>query len=472
MSAEVEQMPVTKHGVHTLCFRSLKRTHDTFISDHGCMPEPDKTAEEMKKAIKTKQEYGGLEKSQPKAAKIPGRALAIEGEKTLAITDGKSLVGDGDISKQNRTENIPTPIARPNQHGAIVPVKTDKEKQEEKIKIAQRKAPVMPKPKWRAPWKLYRVISGHIGWVRCVDFEPGNEWFVTGSNDRCIKIWDSASGKLKLTLTGHISEVRGVKVSTRHPYIFSCGQDHTVKCWDMEYNRVIRHYHGHLSSVYGLDLHPTIDVLVSVGRDACGRVWDMRTKANVMTLTGHTNTVAAVRCQAAEPQVITSSHDTTVRLWDLAAGKTHCTLTNHKKSVRALALHPKQYSFATAAPDNIKQWKFPDGNFIQNVSGHNAILNALAINSDGVMVSGADNGTMQWFDWRTGYNFQRYQAPVQPGSLDSESGIFALAFDKSESRLISCEGDKTIKLYKEDAEATEETNPILWKPEVARRKRF
>ena len=40
MSAEVDQMPVTKHGVHTLCFRSLKRTHDTFISDHGCMPEP------------------------------------------------------------------------------------------------------------------------------------------------------------------------------------------------------------------------------------------------------------------------------------------------------------------------------------------------------------------------------------------------------------------------------------------------
>jgi len=56
------------------------------------------------------------------------------------------------------------------------------------MKIAQRKAPVMPKPKWRAPWKLYRVISGHIGWVRCVDFEPGNEWFVTGSNDRLIII--------------------------------------------------------------------------------------------------------------------------------------------------------------------------------------------------------------------------------------------------------------------------------------------
>ena len=79
---------------------------------------------------------------------------------------------------------VPTPVARPNEHGALVPVAGQKERHEEKMKVAQRKAPVMPKPKWHAPWKLYRVISGHIGWVRAVDFEPGNEWFVTGANDR------------------------------------------------------------------------------------------------------------------------------------------------------------------------------------------------------------------------------------------------------------------------------------------------
>lgn len=26
-----------------------------------------------------------------------------------------------------------------------------------------RKAPTMPKPRWHAPWKLYRVIAGHLG---------------------------------------------------------------------------------------------------------------------------------------------------------------------------------------------------------------------------------------------------------------------------------------------------------------------
>ncbi|KOB87930.1 hypothetical protein PFDG_04364 [Plasmodium falciparum Dd2] len=64
------------------------------------------------------------------------------------------------------------------------------------------------KPKWHFPYKLYRVILGHSGWVNCVDVDISNEWFATGSNDRLIKIWDLASCKLKLTLTGHINSIR------------------------------------------------------------------------------------------------------------------------------------------------------------------------------------------------------------------------------------------------------------------------
>jgi pleiotropic regulator 1 len=87
-----------------------------------------------------------------------------------------------------------------------------------------------PVPQWHAPWKLMRVISGHLGWVRCVDVDVSNEFFVTGSADRTIKVWDLASGVLKWTLTGHISTVRGIAVSDRHPYLFSCGEDKMVKC--------------------------------------------------------------------------------------------------------------------------------------------------------------------------------------------------------------------------------------------------
>lgn len=64
-----------------------------------------------------------------------------------------------------------------------------------------------------------------------------------------------------------------------------------------------------------------------------------------------------------------------------------------------------------------------------------------------------DNGSMYFWDWRSGYNFQKLNSIAQPGSINSEAGIFALAFDKSGSRLVTAEADKTIKIYKEDENA-------------------
>ncbi|XP_017316551.1 pleiotropic regulator 1 [Ictalurus punctatus] len=510
---------VQKHSVHTLVFRSLKRSHDMFVSDHAKQVSLDEESHKLKMAVKLRAEYTpvlhmpvlkeGKSKVAPNALDLYDSSgyTSAESDPEYLITGthpypsapGVALTADTQLQKMpseaavhSMALSLPPAQARqdmartaasvgdihrhagaaersqPPQHSlALMEAGGMKNSA-----LIPRKSPTMPKPQWHPPWKLYRVISGHLGWVRCLAVEPGNQWFVTGSADRTIKIWDLASGKLKLSLTGHISTVRGVAVSSRSPYLFSCGEDKQVKCWDLEYNKVIRHYHGHLSAVYDLDLHPTVDVLVTCSRDATARVWDIRTKANVHTLTGHTNTVATVKCQSVEPQIITGSHDTTIRLWDLIAGKTRATLTNHKKSVRALVLHPRQYTFASGSPDNIKQWKFPDGNFIQNLSGHNAIINTLAVNSDGVLVSGADNGTIHMWDWRTGYNFQRIHAAVQPGSLDSESGIFSCVFDHSESRMITAEADKTIKVYKEDDTATEESHPVNWKPEILKRKRF
>ena len=131
----------------------------------------------------------------------------------------------------------------------------------------------LQKPEWHPPWKLFRVISGHLGWVRSVAVDVGNEWFATGAGDRMIKIWDLATGTLKLSLTGHINTVRGLAISPRHPYLFSAGEDKMVKCWDLETNKVIRHYHGHLSGVFCLDIHPTLDIIVTGGRDSCARVF-------------------------------------------------------------------------------------------------------------------------------------------------------------------------------------------------------
>lgn len=339
----------------------------------------------------------------------------------------------------------------------------------------------VPTPQWHAPWELNAVVSGHLGWVRSIAFDSSNEWFVTGATDRTIKVWDLAKcvagseGGLKLTLTGHISAIRGLCVSPRHPYLFSAGEDKMVKCWDLEYNKVIRHYHGHLSGVFCLALHPILDLLLTGGRDSVARVWDMRSKHQVHCLGGHTNAVSSLITSGVDPQVITASHDSTIKLWDLAAGKCMSTLTQHKKAVRSLAVNPREMSFVSGASDNLKKWQCRDGKFLKNMSGHNSPINALAVNEDGVLVSCGDNGSLSFWDYDSGYNFQKSKTIVQPGSLDAEAGIYAASFDNSGSLLVTCEADKTIKIWRESPNATQDTDPIdmnAWTKECLALKRY
>jgi pleiotropic regulator 1 len=462
---------------------SAKRTREIFAADTLSYPDINLDLESPRIPTRIHQEYRNVQELPVAlAAKMATAAsTAAEKRRKLKNANAEEQASDPKIRKKIEASSEKAEKAKGDQSmalavrsgkgGAAPNAKGPTPMRDTPSSSLVRKDTVRQvKPDWHAPWKVMRVISGHMGWVRSVAVEPDNQWFATGAADRTIKVWDLASGKLKVTLTGHISAVRGLAVSPRHPYLFSCGEDKLVKCWDLETNKVIRHYHGHLSGVYSLSLHPTLDVLVTGGRDGVARVWDMRTRTNVHVMGGHKGTIADLQCQEADPQVITGSMDSTIRLWDLAANKTMAVLTHHKKSVRALTLHPKEFTFASGSAASIKQWKCPEGAFMQNFSGHNSIINTLSVNEDNVMFSGADDGSVSFWDWKTGHRFQETESIAQPGSLDAEAGVMCSTFDKTGLRLITGESDKSIKIWKQDDSASEESHPLDWKPTLGRQK--
>ncbi|KAJ8766281.1 hypothetical protein K2173_022340 [Erythroxylum novogranatense] len=474
----LEMEPVEPQSLKKLSFKSLKRALDLFSPVHGQFTPPDSESKRIRMSHKINVEYKGIKSASelPLQANsnatgrghepsVPSNALALPGpdeSKDSRKSGAQNALVVGPSLQPKPTNNV----GFSGKSTAVISASGPSERNFSTAALMERIPSKWPRPVWHPPWKNYRVISGHLGWVRSVAFDPSNNWFCTGSADRTIKIWDLASGRLKLTLTGHIEQVRGLAVSQRHTYMFSAGDDKQVKCWDLEQNKVIRSYHGHLSGVYCLALHPTIDLLLTGGRDSVCRVWDIRTKMQVFALSGHDNTVCSVFTRPTDPQVVTGSHDSTIRFWDLRHnGKTMLTLTHHKKSVRAMALHPTENCFASASADNIKKFSLPKGDFLHNMlSQQKTIINAMAVNEDGVMATGGDNGSLWFWDWRSGHSFQQSQTIVQPGSLDSEAGIYALSYDVTGSRLVTCEADKTIKMWKEDENATPETHPINFKP--------
>lgn len=303
-------------------------------------------------------------------------------------------------------------------------------------------------------YRLLRVIAGaHQGWVRSVVPDPvSNEWFVTGSADATIKIWNLATLQLQATITGHIMAVRALAVSSKYPYLFSGSEDKTVRCWDLERTNhpsgcQIRNYHGHVGGIYAMALHPELDLLFTGGRDQVVRVWDIRTRTEVMVLTGHRSDITSLASQTGDPQVISSSMDGTIRLWDLRKQTTQLALTHHTKSIRSMVMHPEEMTMTSGdSSGNIKQWVLPGGELLSEFGTKEDIINSMAINpTDNTLFAGYDDGKMEFYDYVSGKVIQSDVSTPVPGT--NESAIYASSFDMLGLRLIVGEGDKSIKIW-------------------------
>ena len=286
---------------------SLDHASNPSFSIHPTTPAPSTAADQINVASRIRNEYEHVRELPPAlAAKMASAAsTAAERRKKIKAQNAEEKASDpkmqrmidGASEKAEKARDVQSMqlTLRAGGKGAAPNAQGPTPNRNQTSSALVRKDVVrQAKPDWHAPWKVSRVMAGHMGWVRSLAMDPDNQFVASGAGDRTIKIWDLASGQLKLTLTGHISAVRGLAVSPRHPYLFSCGEDKMVKCWDLETNKVIRHYHGHLSGVYSLSLHPTVDVLCTGGRDGVVRVWDMRTRTNIAPGTNNINSATSV----------------------------------------------------------------------------------------------------------------------------------------------------------------------------------
>jgi WD40 repeat protein len=68
--------------------------------------------------------------------------------------------------------------------------------------------------------------------VLSVAFSPDGTGIVSGSIDKTLRVWDSATGECTATLEGHTDWVMSVAFSPDGTGIVSGSGDKTVRVWD------------------------------------------------------------------------------------------------------------------------------------------------------------------------------------------------------------------------------------------------
>lgn len=85
---------------------------------------------------------------------------------------------------------------------------------------------------------IHTVIQkGHSGKITAIDFSKDGKFFVTGSTDHSVKLWDLKTGREVRTFKGHRGEITDVRIDSRNGFIVSSAGakgEAELRVWDVK----------------------------------------------------------------------------------------------------------------------------------------------------------------------------------------------------------------------------------------------
>jgi WD40 repeat protein len=339
-----------------------------------------------------------------------------------------------------------------------------------------------------AAGSLKLTLTGHISTVRALAVSARSPYLFSAGEDKQVKCWDLEQNKVVRHFHGHLSGVYSLQLHPRLDVLVTAGRDGTARVWDIRTKQTVHVLAGHTNTIMSLLTAECDPQVITASMDSTVRLWDISTGRTVTTLTHHKKGVRALAAHPTEFSFASASADR-IKKWALPQGtflhnfeaaqesvmqrrKRIFDETRNIESTTTTTIPSSALSIIAEKHNNSSTLSPIDGTSIIPVTTDHtgkslidsnsqsnsptssmaaSIINTMAVNADGVMVSGSDDGFLTFWDWASARPFQKLKSPVQPGSMDCEAGILTATFDHSGLRLLTGEVDKTIKIWKEVA---------------------
>ncbi|KAK6342234.1 hypothetical protein TWF730_001711 [Orbilia blumenaviensis] len=285
-----------------------------------------------------------------------------------------------------------------------------------------------------------QTLEGHSDSVRSIALSQDSKWLASGSIDKTIRLWDTATGANLATFEGHSDWVQSVAFSSDSKRLASSSIDRTIKLWDTATGSCLATFGGHLGSVESVAFSHDSKWLASSSKKTIS-LWDTTTRIEIATFEGHSDWVQSVVFSPDSKRLVSGSTDKTIKLWDTATGSCLGTLGGHLGSVGSVVFSHNGKQLASGSNDRtIKLWDTTTGTELATFEGHLGAVLSVAYSYDGKqLASGSSDKTIKLWDIVTKANLITFKG--------HSSWIRSIAFSCDRKYIASGSGDSTIKLW-------------------------
>jgi WD40 repeat protein len=167
-----------------------------------------------------------------------------------------------------------------------------------------------------------RKLEGHKGIVWCVAISEKGQYIASGSADKTIKIWDTASGQCIQTILGHESMIMCVDFSHYGRWLVSSSTEHTVIVWALSAADSVtarQHLRRRIFGVSVVKFSPDSRRFASAGDDGVVMVWCVQTANRLQSFHEHNSWVRTL-AWSSDSKLIASS-ERRLRCQDTCVGR-------------------------------------------------------------------------------------------------------------------------------------------------------
>jgi WD40 repeat protein len=270
------------------------------------------------------------------------------------------------------------------------------------------------------------TLRGHQGRIMALAYRPDGQRLATAGQDRCIRIWDTANGRVQLTIKeAHGKPITSLDYSPSNHLLASGSDDGTIKIWNANTGKVLHTLAKHQDHVSSVSFSQDSKRLASAGGDRTIMLWSVDSGSLLRTIKDHKAAVRRVLFSPDGKVLASAAEDGTVKLFKASNASLLFALADQQGEVVSLAFSPDSKILASGggwsgAHGQVRLWDVAHGREIRPQYRHEDKVLALAFSRAGKLAVGGRGGTVRVWDTVTGSEAFSFKGDTR--------NVYALAF--------------------------------------------